>query len=133
MRFAKRVFLAAGVYGLLLVTPMFFLERLLGEQFPPAISHPEFFYGFLGAVLAWQLMYLLIGSDPTRYRPAMLLAAAAKLGFVASAVILYQLGRVDGGLVLLALPDAVFGLLFLAGWARTGDWQPTAGGEAHEA
>jgi hypothetical protein len=124
MRFARRVFLAAGIYGLLLVVPNFFLERLLGEQFPPEINHPEFFYGFLGAVLAWQVMYLLIGSDPPRFRPAMLLTAAAKLGFVASAVILYSLGRSAGTLVLLAMPDAVFAALFVVAWTRTSDWQP---------
>ncbi len=121
MRFAKWVFLVAGVYGLLIVTPNFFLEEWLGEQFPPEINHPELFYGFLGAVLAWQLMYLLIGSDPGRYRPAMLLAAAAKLGFVASGFALYRAQRVDGMLVLLTLPDALFGVLFIAAWARIGD------------
>ncbi len=129
MRFAKWVFLVAGVYGLLLVTPMFFFEQWLGQQFPPEINHPEFFYGFLGSVLAWQVMYLLVGSDPARFRPAMLLAAAAKLGFFASAVALYRSERVDGMLVALALPDAGFGALFVAAWARTAVGEPRVAGD----
>jgi hypothetical protein len=40
MDFARRVFVAAGVYGLLVVTPLYFLEARIGEQQPPAITHP---------------------------------------------------------------------------------------------
>jgi hypothetical protein len=127
MRFAKWVFLVAGVYGVLLVTPIYFLEDRLGQDYPPPITHPEFFYGFLGAALAWQVMYLLIGLNPARYRTAMLLAAAAKVTFVIAVLILYQKGRVAGAMVGFATPDAVFGLLFVAAWLRTPKDGPKVG------
>jgi len=96
MRFAKWVFLIAGVYGVLLIAPSYFLERRFGEEYPPAINHPEFFYGFMGAGLAWQFMYLLIGSDPPRYRTAMLIASAAKTSFAFAVLALYWQDRVPG-------------------------------------
>lgn len=42
MAFAKRVFYAAAVWGLLVVSPMYFLESRISEQQPPAITHPEY-------------------------------------------------------------------------------------------
>ncbi len=47
MRFAKVVYLIAGVYGVLIIAPMYFMEDRIGREVPPAIHHPEFFYGFL--------------------------------------------------------------------------------------
>jgi hypothetical protein len=57
MTFAKRVFFLAGVYGILALTPMYFLEARLGRDFPPPITHPEHFYGFVGVALAWQVLF----------------------------------------------------------------------------
>ena len=72
MRFAKWVFLLAGVSGILLVVPPYFLERQTSEDYPPPITHPEYYYGFFGVTLAWQFLFLVIASDPVRYRRAML-------------------------------------------------------------
>jgi hypothetical protein len=70
MRFARRTFLLAGISGVLMVAPLYFEERFVAD-FAPAINHPEFYDGFAGLCLAWQLMFLVIASDPIRYRPAM--------------------------------------------------------------
>src|SRR5206468_3338498 len=67
--FAKRVFTIAGIYGLIVLLPLYFLERRLGEIQPPAITHPDFYYGFIGAAVAWQIVFLIIGRDPERHRP----------------------------------------------------------------
>ncbi len=50
--FAKRVFLVAGVYGLAVLFPQYFMEGQTGRDFPPPINHPEYFYGFIGVALA---------------------------------------------------------------------------------
>src|SRR5258708_968085 len=71
MHFAKRVFLLAGAAGILLVAPGYFLERWAGGFDPPAVNHPEFYYGFVGIVLVFQFLYLLIAPDPSRFRPVM--------------------------------------------------------------
>ena len=36
MKFAKIVFLIAGIYGLLILSPMYFLENKIGRDTPPA-------------------------------------------------------------------------------------------------
>jgi|SRR5579872_615904 len=54
-----------------------------GRDTPPAITHPEYFYGFLGGALAWQFLFLVLSTDPVRYRPMILPATAL---FIASYV-----------------------------------------------
>lgn len=118
VNFARRVFLFATVFGFLVVPPLFFLEGTLGRQFPPEITHPEFYYGFAGAVLSWQVVYLLIALDPPRYRPLMLLGALCKASFAIAVFTLVALGRTPLGPSLLVLGDVVLTPLFVwAFWA----------------
>ena len=42
MKFAKFVFLVAGIYGLIVLLPQYFLEGKTGRDFPPSITHPSF-------------------------------------------------------------------------------------------
>ena len=72
MTLAKWVYRIAGVSGIVILLPQFFLEERIGRDHPPAITHPEFFYGMLGTALAWQLGFLVIASDPVRYRALMI-------------------------------------------------------------
>ena len=67
-RFARRVFTVAGIYGLIVMVPQYFLAAQISRDTPPAITHLEYFYGFIGLAVAWQLVFLLIGRDPERYR-----------------------------------------------------------------
>ena len=41
MRFAKIVFTIAGVCGLLVVTPLYFLVDVTGRQYPPPADYPS--------------------------------------------------------------------------------------------
>ena len=68
MTFARRVLRGAGIYGLLALLPMYFLEQRQGVDFPPPITHPEFYYGFVGVAVAWQVAFLIMSTDPARYR-----------------------------------------------------------------
>jgi hypothetical protein len=94
VRFTKSVFLLAGISGVLLMAPAFFLERWAGEFDPPTVNHPEYYYGLIGVVLVFQFFYLLIATDPIRYRPVMVLGALGKGTFAATVVVLYVAGRV---------------------------------------
>src|SRR5438309_516421 len=60
MKFATRVYFIAGIYGLIAVLPNFFLENKNSHDYPPAITHPEYYYGFFGVGLAWQILFILI-------------------------------------------------------------------------
>ena len=46
MKFARVVFLIAGLYGLVVLTPGYFFEQAIGRETPPPITHPEFFMVF---------------------------------------------------------------------------------------
>jgi hypothetical protein len=118
MRFARWVFGIAGAYGVLSVAPLYFLERTIGRQDPPPITHPMFFYGFVGVTLAWQLVFLAIAKQPVRLRPVMPFAVLEKLSFGVGAILLYGQGRLDFRDAMLGGIDLVLGALFLVSWVR---------------
>ena len=119
MRFAKVVFLVAGVYGLLVLLPQFFLEERYGRDFPPPVAHPEHYYGFIGVAVAWQVLFLILSRDPVRYRAMMIPAVLEKLGFGAAVVVLFGLGRVAPTLLAFAAVDLILGALFVAAYLKT--------------
>jgi hypothetical protein len=118
MTFARRLFLIAGIYGLLVLVPQFFLEDRLGRDFPPAITHPEHFYGFLGVAAAWQVAFLVIARDPVRFRPMMLPAVLEKAAFGFAVVALFFRGRVPAVVLIFGLIDLTLGALFLVAFWR---------------
>jgi hypothetical protein len=118
-RFARRVFIGAGIYGLIGVLPLYVLETPLAEQFPPALTHPEFYYGFAGVALAWQVAFFVIGSDPQRFRPFMLPAVLEKVGYGVAVLVLVVQGRTPLPMVGTAVIDLVLALLFFSAYLRT--------------
>ena len=119
MNFAKWVFLLAGIYGLLALTPLYFLESRIGLDYPPAINHLEYYYGFTGVGLAWQIAFLLIGSNPTRFRLMMLPAIAEKMSYGVAMLVLYLQQRVASLVMGFAAFDLVLGILFMLAFWRT--------------
>lgn len=118
MRFARWVFLLAGASGVLMVAPMY-LEAQFFRDDPPAINRPEFYYGFAGVTLAWQLMFLVITSDPVRYRMAMLPAMVEKAGFAVTVPVLYLQDRIAAWWLGAAAMDATWLVLFLVSFLMT--------------
>jgi hypothetical protein len=119
MRLAKWVFLVAGVSGVLMAVPPYFLERQTGVDYPPPVTHPEYYYGFFGVTLAWQFMFLVIASDPARYRPAMLPTMLEKAGFAVAITLLYAAGRVAAVWVGFAAMGATWLVLCAVAYLRT--------------
>lgn len=118
MRFATWVFRLAGVWGILVLLPGYFLEQKYGRDHPPAVNHPEFYYGFFGVALAWQCMFLVIAADPARYRLAMIPAMLEKASFAVPIPVLFALGRVNATMFTGALTDAVWLALFVIAFWR---------------
>jgi len=116
VRVARRVFAIAGIYGLIVLLPLYFAEPLLAARAP--VNHPEYFYGFIGAASVFQLVYLTIARDPVRFRPLMPLAVLAKLNFFVSVVILVALGRTNIWAMALVSVDLLLGLAFAFVWLR---------------
>ena len=119
MKFASRVFFWAGVYGLVVLLPQYFLEAKNGRDFPPAITHPEYYYGFIGVAVAWQVLFLVVARDPVRYRAVMPAAVLEKVSFGAAAVVLFVMGRVSALLVGFGVIDLMLAALFVWAYVRT--------------
>lgn len=120
MRFARWVFTVAGIYGFVAVAPLYLMEGVIARTSPP-ISHPEYFYGFIGVTLAFQLLFLIIGRDPVRLRPAMLAAVIEKLSFPPAVYLLVSQGRTPPAVAVFATIDLVLAVLFVVSWVRTRD------------
>ena len=119
MKFAKYTFLIAGIYGLFALVPMYFLKEYVGEQNPPAITHPEFFYGFVGVAVAWQFVFLIISRDPAKYRLLMLPAILEKAVWGIPVAILFLQNRVSTSIFGAGMIDSLFGVLFAAAYFKT--------------
>jgi hypothetical protein len=119
MKFAQRVFAGAGIWGLLVVPPLFFLFDTVGRLNPPAINHPEYYYGFAAITSAWQVAFLVMASDPLRYRPLMPVAILEKLGWVVTVTVLYAQDRVAANALPLGAADMVLGILFAISFVKT--------------
>jgi hypothetical protein len=117
VRAARLIFGAAGVYGLLVLLPLFFAEPWLA----PRPTRPEDYYGFLGAAAVMQLVYLTIARDPQRFRPLMPVGALAKLLFFGTILTLWLQGRAAGPAMIFGSVDGLIGLAFLYAWARLRD------------
>lgn len=119
MTFARYVFRGAGLLGLIAVLPMYFLEGRIGRDQPPAIAHPEFFYGFVGVVISWQVAFLVIAQDPKRFRPLMVPAVLEKATYGVAVVALFASGRVAMPILITGLIDSALGVLFVLAYLKS--------------
>jgi hypothetical protein len=114
----SRFFWLAGIYGVIVVVPLYFLESRVGRDYPPPITHAEFLYAFAGVGLAWQIAFFIIATDPARYRLIMIPSALEKLSFASAIAVLFVEGRVPTPLCAFAAVDLMLGVLFLIAFAR---------------
>jgi hypothetical protein len=119
MKFARIVFIVAGLWGILLLTPLYFMFDMISAQDPPAITHPAFYYGFTGVALAWQLAFFMIARDPVRLRPIMIPSILEKVGYGGAVIALFAQGRMHPQDLAFGLADIVFAALFVAAFFLT--------------
>src|SRR5215510_10221143 len=119
MRFARVVFLVAGVWGIVVLTPLYWLVDLTGRHYALPTDYPQFFYGFLSVAMAWQIAFLVIGSNPARFQPMMIPAVIEKFGHVSTVAVLYSQARISSTDAQSAVPDLLLGVLFIAALAKT--------------
>jgi hypothetical protein len=120
MKFTRIVYGIAAAYGLLVLPPLYFLVDRIGREAPPPIAHPEFFYGFLGLAILWQIIFVLIAKDPVRYRPFMPLAILEKFVYSIPVIVLYSQGRLHPNILKSAMGDPILGILFIAAYFQSG-------------
>ena len=119
MRFAKIVFWVAGIWGVLVITPLFFMFSLIGRQDPPTITHPGFYYGFVTAAFTWQIAFFVIARDPLRFRPLMIPSVIEKCGYGIAVTVLFLENRMRSSDLVFGWVDLLFGFLFIAAFVKT--------------
>jgi hypothetical protein len=118
MKFAKWVYRIAGIYGLLVLAPLLFLEQVVSQTSPPAITHPEYYYGFAITGVAWQVVFLVISSDPQRFRTLIPVTWLEKSwGLIA--LVLYVENRISSQVLALGLIDLLLAALFVGAYVTT--------------
>lgn len=122
MKVARVIFGLAGIWGLAALIPLYFGYQLTGESAPPLTGQPEHYYGFLGVAVAWQIAFLVVASDPGRFRALMPVAMIEKFLPAASVAVLYSQGQVaaDNPFLAGSAADLVLGLLFIWAFIATG-------------
>lgn len=118
-RFAHVVFTIAWVWGMVSLVPLYFLEDYIGRKSGTPLSHPEYFFGFVGTALAFQLVFFLVSRQPARLRPLMLPSVAEKAAFAVPVFMLVAAGRAGADLLLFAGIDVVLGALFVVAYLKT--------------
>jgi hypothetical protein len=119
MKFARIAYGVAAAYGFIALTPLYFLLGRIGHDAPPPVTHPEFYYGFVGVAILWQMVFVLIARDPIRYRSIMPITILEKLIYTVPVLVLYLEGQVNARIVPPSLIDPVFGVLFVFAYFRT--------------
>jgi hypothetical protein len=124
MKFAKIVFVIAGIWGVLILTPLYFMFGTISRQDPPPLTHPAFYYGFVGLGLAWQLAFLVIAKNPVRFRPMMLPSIVEKFAYGIALLVLHLEGRLHASDLAFGVVDLLLGFLFLIAFLRTPERAP---------
>jgi hypothetical protein len=119
MKFARVVYAIAAAYGFVSLLPLYFLIDKVGRDAPPPITHPEFYYGFLGVTFLWQLVFVMVAKNPLHYRSLMPITILEKFVYTVPTVLLYMSGRVHANIMRPSLIDPVFGIFFAIAYFRT--------------
>ena len=104
LRFARISFALAGVYGLAATLSLYFRAPLSPDT--------QWLHAFAGAAAATQLAYLLIASDPVRFRPVIPVGIVSKFSFAIPMTLLYARGAVGPDSFVFALIDYALAILF---------------------
>ncbi len=116
MKFARIVFLVAALYGMFVTLPLFFMEDKFNIEYPPVITHPEYYYSFAGIVMVCQFLFLAVAIYPSGLRAFMLFGVFEKLSLLPAFIILFPQGRFPTHWILLFIIDLTLGILFLASY-----------------
>lgn len=100
----------AGISGIILLFPLYFMQTETGET---AISHPAFYYGFIGVALAFQVLFIIISFDLAKYRMAIIPCFIEKFAFAVPVIILFSQSRVSDTIFWAGIMDLILGILFV--------------------
>ena len=111
VRAARWLFGVAAIYG---------LAATLALYAHPLAADTLYLWAFAGAAATTQLLYLLIATDPRRYRPTIPIGIASKLSFATPVLWLYAHGAAGRGTLAAAAIDLLLAAAFGATFAMLG-------------
>jgi hypothetical protein len=126
MKFTRVTFAIAGVYGLLVLLPLHFAGHGPGVESPSSLTHDQLFFGLIGVFALWQVLFLLIAAEPSKFKILIPFACFEKLAFVLPCVVLYWQQEVTRADLMFGLIDLVLAAAFLV--AMFGTRPPREGG-----
>ena len=116
MKFAKWVLIVGGIFGLLAIIPLYFIEN----QIAPGLNYPEFYYGFIGINILWQILYIYISTNLSRFRPIILFAFFVKILGVISISWLILTERTETWWYGIIISDLILAIMFVTAYRITG-------------
>ena len=94
-------------------------RRRDGAPHTPPIEYPHFIYGFFAITMAWQFAFLVIGSNPIRFRPLMVPSMFEKFSYVVTLVVCITRRGSPLPIFRRAIPDLILGILFVVAFVKT--------------
>ena len=116
---AKLIFRVAAVWAILALTPILFFPNRIGNPVPRPLTEPEYFHGFLALSLLFALLYLVIATNPIRYRPVMWIGILQKFVYPLAIFGLLSTHRAPPTKSFYAGVEFLFGLLFILALIKT--------------
>ena len=110
VRFARRLYRTAAIYGVIVLLPMYFV----------VIPHPYrlSLIGFAGVTLVFQGLFWIISRDPLGFLPLIGLSVFEKIAFGVPALAFWARGHADGVTAIFGAIDLALGTLFLLSWLQ---------------
>jgi hypothetical protein len=118
VKFARRVYTVAAVYGVMSLVPGFFTVSRFETLFPPILTHPEFYYGFYGLALVWQFAFFVIARDPARLVTMMPVTVLEKAAWAITVTSMVATDRTARAMLITGGIDAVLGVFFTIAYVR---------------
>lgn len=116
---AKLIFRIAAAADILVLTPILFFPNRIGNPVPRPLTEPEYFHGFLALSLLFSILYLVIATNPIRYRPVMWIGILQKFVYPMAIFGLLSTHRTPPGKSFYAGMEFLFGLLFIIALVKT--------------
>ena len=110
VRFARSVYLAAAIYGLLAVPPLYLTDA--------PDPHRLMYFAFAGIALVFQGVFLVIARDPRRYRAFVPLTIFEKVSFGVPALAFWSQGKAESAMALGGAIDLALAAVFTVVWLR---------------
>lgn len=115
----KTIFLTSGIYGLIIMLAMLLSEKQFSHENPPQLTHLEFYYGFIGVCIAFQILFILIAKNPLKYKLMMVPAILEKFSFGLVVIVMHYQKNIPNTVFVFGLIDLIFLCLFIYAFIKT--------------